>query len=273
MLGGAVAGLLDDDPAFDVAAPGRSEFDAERDDVATLLDEYRPGWVVNTIAVLAALIDERDPASVQRATAVNALFPAALARAAGERGTRVVQSGTDGVFSGRDGPYDEDAEPDAADVYGSTKSLGEAPGEGVLHLRSSVVGTESRGTPRSLLGRVLTLDHGARMTGWTDQRWNGVTARAWARVCAGIVRAGELPPSPLHLVPADSVSRYELLRLIADAFGRQDLRLEPGPGPSPSDRTLTTRHPEAVRRLWQAAGYPGAPTIAAMIAEQAAQAQ
>ncbi len=268
MLGAEVAAVMSEQPGVAVIAPSREDFDAAHDDVAALLDEARPDWVVNCIAILAALIDERDPSSVQRATEVNANFPAELARAASERGMRMIQAGTDGVFSGRAGPYAEDAPADAVDVYGRTKSLGEIPAEGVLHMRSSLVGPESRGDPRSLAGRILRLDPGARLTGWTDHRWNGVTARAWARACAGIVRAGELPPSPFHLVPADVLSGYELRRLLVAALGRDDVEVVPAEGPTPSDRTLATRHLDARERVWAGAGYDGPPSIGAMLREQ-----
>jgi dTDP-4-dehydrorhamnose reductase len=271
MLGSAAAGVLAGDPEIEVTAPARSAFDAEHDDVGVLLDDARPHWVVNTIAVLASLIDERDAESVRRATAVNALFPAALAEAASDRGVCVLQSSTDGVFSGTGGPYDEAAPADATDVYGATKRLGEVTADGVVHLRCSVLGLEPCGQARSLVGRLMARERGARLTGFTDHRWNGVTAQAWARVCRAIVREPEPLPSPFHLVPADSVSKYDLLRLVAAAVGRDDLEIEPGTGPAPNDRTLKTRHPEYQQRLWAAAGYDRAPAIAEMVTQMAAQ--
>ena len=267
MLGRAVTIELSALPDIDVVAPLRPDFEAGRDDVDALLDRTRPDYVINAIGVLASLIDEREPRSVERAIAVNARFPADLARAATTRAIRMIHASTDGVFSGRDGPYDESAVPDPIDVYGETKLRGEVTAEGVLNIRTSLIGPEERSDPRSLAGRIAALEHGARLTGWTDHTWNGVTTQAWARACAGLVQAPELPPSPLHLVPADVVNKNELAQLLANALGRDDVEVVASEAPARSNRTLATRHPE-VERVWAAAGYGRAPTIAAMVREQ-----
>ena len=72
-------------------------------------------------------VDERDPAAVETAITVNALFPHRLAAEAVRRGQRVIQIATDGVYAGASGPYDEAAPHDPHDVYGKT-----APGVEVL---------------------------------------------------------------------------------------------------------------------------------------------
>jgi hypothetical protein len=73
------------------------------------------------------------------------------------------------------------------------------------------------------------------------------------------------------VVPADRVTKAELLELALAAFGRTDVSVRHAPGPgAPVDRTLGTRDPEANQRLWRAAGYTGPPTIRAMLGELAA---
>lgn len=118
-----------------------------------------------------------------------------------------------------------------------------------------------------MLGRTLAAPSGASLTGFTDQRWNGVTTLQCARVCAAVI-AGARVDSLQHVVPADSVNRADLPALIAVAFGRTDLRVAREPGPV--DRRLATLRPAVNRGLWQAAGYPEPPSIEAMVAELAA---
>jgi len=50
---------------------------------------------------------------------------APVAPVAGFSGARLIQISSDGVFSGMRGGYTEDDPPDAADVYGLSKLLGE----------------------------------------------------------------------------------------------------------------------------------------------------
>lgn len=281
MLGSMVATVLSESADFEVAITTRADpppalaghpwrrFDARRDSLARLLGADAYEWVVNGIAVIAPLIDERVSESVRRAIDVNAGFPHRLARAAATRGQRVIQIATDGVYSGLEGPYDESAAHDAHDVYGKTKSLGEAAAENVVSLRCSVVGPEI-GAPRSLLGWLLASSPGASVRGFTDQRWNGITTFHFARLCAAVVDGVEVA-QPQHVVPGDTVTKAELLELAAAAFGRSDLRVEREPGASRRDRTLSTLHPAVNRRLWQAAGYVEPPRVGAMLEELAAR--
>ena len=59
--------------------------------------------------------------------AINALLPHLLARACAARGARLVQISTDCVFDGR-GRLRRGRPPDAADLYGRSKMLGEVTG-------------------------------------------------------------------------------------------------------------------------------------------------
>ena len=57
-------------------------------------------------------------------------------------GGRVIHFSTDCVFSGNRGAYTEEDEPDAEDLYGRTKFLGEVAGANALTLRTSIIGRE-----------------------------------------------------------------------------------------------------------------------------------
>jgi dTDP-4-dehydrorhamnose reductase len=279
MLGGMVGKVLGDDPDLDVVgtarradAPGGAfpvhRFDARRDDPGDLLDLVRQDWIVNAIGVTKPHIDPEDPDRVLAALDVNARFPYALAGAAQSRGSRVIQIATDGVYSGQLGSYRESAPHDPADVYGKTKSLGEVAGPAVTHLRCSIVGPEAS-DGSSLLAWVLAQAPGARVTGYADHRWNGVTTWHFARLCQGIIREDLDLPSPLHVVPGDTVTKAELVEEIAGAFGRDDLTVEPGRSPAAVDRSLATDHPAANARLWRAAGYESPPSVRTMVRELA----
>jgi dTDP-4-dehydrorhamnose reductase len=279
MLGEMVARVLATTPDLEVIGTARTgdavgspfpvrAFDARRDDPTDLVEQAAPDWIVNAIGIIKPRIDEADAASVAEAVDVNALFPYALAEAAERRGARVIQIATDCVYSGRDGGYLEDAPHDALDVYGKSKSLGEVPAPNVYHLRCSIIGPE-RASGRSLLAWVLGHPDGATAPGFTDHRWNGVTTWQFGRLSAAIVRSDlDLPPL-LHVVPGDTVTKAELVAEIAGAFGREDLRVDPGQSASAVDRSLATLHPDANERLWRAAGYDSPPPVAEMVRELA----
>ena len=280
MLGSMLARVLGGHPELEVSttargdiptAPGavrRRRFDARHDPLGSLLDFDAYEWIVNAIGVLKARIDDGDAASIEEAIAINALFPHRLAAEAARRNQRVIQIATDGVYAGANGPHDETAEHDPHDVYGKTKSLGEVPAENVWHLRCSIVGPEL-GPPSSLLGWILAAEPGAELTGYAGHRWNGITTLHFAKLCAALVGGVEVPCAQ-HIVPADTVSKAELLELALAAFGRSNVSVRSIPGPgAPVDRTLATRHPQANESLWRACGYDHPPTIEAMVRELA----
>ena len=95
--------------------------------------------VVNCIGLVKQRPEAADAAALVRA---NALFPHQLRAACAQRGARLIHISTDCVFSGDRGGYAEDDRPDPADLYGRSKLAGEPEGEGVLTLRTSMLGRE-----------------------------------------------------------------------------------------------------------------------------------
>ena len=276
MLGSMLTRVLQSYPQFAVTAVGRRKrvtsaqerFDVLTDSIATLLDRDDYDWIINAIGVIKPRIDQSDSVSTANAIEVNALFPHHLAAETAKRGQRVIQIATDGVFSGVEGPYDESSPHDAHDVYGKTKSLGETPWPNVVHLRCSVIGPE-RSSTASLLAWALSSPAGARLPGFLNHRWNGVTTLHFAKLCCAIMSGADVP-SGQHVVPSDAITKYELLTLAMSAFGREDVVVHPQSAPHDVDRTLETRDPMANQRLWSGAGYARPPTIDEMLRELAA---
>lgn len=226
-------------------------------------------WIINAIGVHKRFIHDDNQAEVERAIQINALFPHRLARAAEKSGARVLQIETDCVYSGKAGHYAEDAPHDPLDVYGKTKSLGEVHSSNVFHLRCSAVGPELKNHV-SLLGWFLKQPLRAKVIGFANHRWNGVTSLTFARICHGIIKYNVKLPHLHHLVPADEMTKAEVLGEFAREYRREDIRIEPGETPVPIDRTLRTNNGALNRTIWEAAGYPGPQSITDMIEEMRA---
>jgi dTDP-4-dehydrorhamnose reductase len=273
MLGSMVTDVLARDGRFKVSAAARGRI-AELEGVRRL-SFAGPGdlgivdghdWVVNSVGVIKPRIREEVPGDVENAVRINALLPHELAAAAAGAGARVIQIATDCVYSGVRGNYVETDPHDALDVYGKTKSLGEVQAPNVWHLRASIVGPEI-GKPQSLVEWFRGQEPGATVRGFTNHRWNGLTTLQFAKLCAAIVAGDAEPPRNQHVVPSGDVTKYELLQLFAEHFGRDDITIHATEAETVVDRRLQTVQPDANDRLWQAAGYDGPPTIAEMVAE------
>lgn len=228
-------------------ATDRSEFDASYPDLDVLVGS---DWIINCIGVIKPYCDD-----VPRAIAVNAIFPHLLP-------ANTIQIATDCVYSGQVGGYVEDSPHDAMDVYGKTKSLGESPR--VKNLRCSIIGPEVK-NHISLLDWFLSQK---KANGFTNHLWNGITTLHFSKIVQGAIREGIELPQLQHIVPADVVSKAELLRIIAKSYHRK-IVVTDTEADEVVDRTLDTNNPRLNQRLWEAAGYPSPPTIRQMVEELA----
>lgn len=253
MLGSMLVKHLNGDvetPVLDASAPFNSEL------VKTLKDY---DWIINAIGKIPQRC--KDDFAFWK---VNAGFPWRLANVAETLNINVIQIATDCIYDGKRGDYTELDATNPVDVYSRSKLEGEVVSHNMSHIRCSIVGPETHG--ESLLGRFLNKKISK---GYTNHFWNGVTTFHFAKVCQGIISYNLPMPHIHHLVPADSVSKYELLKLFAREFDREDIKLKPVADVRSTNRTLATVDPVLNMKLWALAGYPKPPTIAQMIRELA----
>jgi len=178
-----------------------------------ILDAERPSHIVNCIGV----IKQRETSKAEVPTiTLNSLLPHRLVEWAGEWGGRVIHFSTDCVFSGKEGGYTESSPSDAEDLYGKSKFLGEVSTKNnALTLRTSIIGREL-GNFRSLLEWFLS-QNGKMVRGFKRVIYSGVTTNYIADLVCRII--SEHPGLfGLYQVTSTSISKYELLRLIRDAF-------------------------------------------------------
>jgi dTDP-4-dehydrorhamnose reductase len=285
MLGTAVARHLSERPNFAVRGTFRDRsmlprlrrclpgidwrpFDALAPKSAEALSELAVGqaWMVNAIGVIKQRLGDKEPDEVATAMRVDTELPRALDDVASKRRALVLQIATDCVFSGTSGGYTESSRHDAQDAYGRTKSIGEIASSRIRHLRCSIVGLELR-PPVSLLGWFLSQSRGARVQGFTNHPWNGLTTFHFARIVAAIIENNVDLDHLQHLVPGDAATKRDLLGLFARAFARTDIAIEPFETPVSVDRRLATDRPDLNARLWRLAGYTSPPSIEQMLRE------
>ena len=198
--------------------------------VARAFDAARPEAVVNCVGVVKQGASAKDPLA---SISVNALFPHRLAQLSLAHGARLVHLSTDCVFSGREGNYNESSRPDAEDLYGRTKLLGEVGDENCLTLRTSMIGRELAGA-HGLLEWFLSQE-GRRVRGFRRAVFSGFTTRALAEVIAEVL-SEHADLSGVWHVAAEAINKFDLLSLVKEIYG---LRVEVEPDESfVCDRSL-----------------------------------
>jgi len=274
MLGSACMEIMGHNSEIELVGTARSgndryiAFDARTDSIDKLLESIKPNWVINCIGIIKPHIDEKVAASIENAIQVNSKFPILLAGEAEKIAAKVIQIATDCVYSGVKGSYVESDLHDATDVYGKTKSLGEVPSQNVMHIRASIIGPEI-GRSTSLLEWFRNQAIDAKLNGFTDHLWNGVTTHAFGKLCLGILNSDAFMAGPHHVIPGDVVSKAKLLRIFAEAYNRKDIVISDVISPKQIDRTLGTENLGLSNELWALAGYMSPPTVEEMVLEQA----
>jgi dTDP-4-dehydrorhamnose reductase len=258
MLGSTVFRLLSQDSRFKVVgsvrsaatchffdAPLRSNIvsgiDAENSDsLAVFLQRARPDVVINCIGVVKQLASAKDPLT---AIPLNAILPHRLARLSDLVGARLIHVSTDCVFSGRKGNYTETDFPDAEDLYGRSKLLGEVDYPNAITLRTSIIGHELA-SRNGLVEWFLGED--GRVRGYTKAVFSGLTTDELTRVIIQHVLSHPQLHGTYH-VSTRAIDKYHLLGILRDAYG-VSTEIEP------DDQVVIDRSLDA-SRFRQATGY------------------
>ena len=225
-------------------------------------------YIINCIGMIKHVINENDQNSVNLARKINSEFPANLNIYANSLGIPVIQVGTDCVYSGKSGLYSETDPHEPTDIYGETKNAGEQSATDSMLIRCSIVGKELK-SRNSLLEWVISQPIGAKVEGYVNHLWNGVTTLHFSQIISGVIKSAAYKPGVLHLVPRDIVSKFELINLISSEFGRSDLQISQFEAKTPINRSLITINPERNLQLWRQGGYNEIPTISEMVSTYA----
>jgi len=186
----------------------------------SVLGELRPSVVINAAGVTLRSKEALDKVS---AISVNALLPHKLAEWCGRNGSRLIHFSTVCVFDGKKGNYTEDDLPDARDLYGMTKALGDVTAPCALTLRSSFIGREIFGGVELL--EWFLAQGGKKIKGFRKAIFTGLTSNRLAELVGELI--GKFPAlNGLYHVSSEKVSKYELLNLMKEAY-KLDVQIEP----------------------------------------------
>lgn len=173
----------------------------------------KPDVVVNCIGIIKQLPTANDHLE---SLAINATLPHRLAKYCDATSAKLVHFSTDCVFSGKQGNYREDDFPDAYDLYGRTKYLGEVSYENSITIRTSIIGHEFDRS-KSLVDWFLS--QSGNVKGFTKAVFSGLPTIEIARVVKEYVMPNPKLSGLYHL-SVDPINKFDLLNLVADVYGK-----------------------------------------------------
>lgn len=187
------------------------------DDVLATFEWAQPDVVINCIGLVKPLAKD-----AAKTITINSLLPHTIARVATLASARLLHISTDCVFSGSEGGYSEESIPDAEDLYGRSKLMGEVTYGGHLTIRTSIIGRELN-TSRNLIEWFLATE--GTVQGYRRAFFSGLTTKALAEVLLGLAHQPEAT-GLLH-VAGERVNKNDLLCMLQRAYGHNQTRIEP----------------------------------------------
>ena len=218
------------------------------DALVRIFAQVKPDVVINCIGLTK---HHQEASDSLLAIPVNALLPHRMAALCAVVGARLIHVSTDCIFSGAKGSYVEEDAADAGDLYGKSKFLGEVNYPHAITLRTSTIGHELE-TTYGLLEWFLSQESSCK--GFNQAIFSGLPNTVFAQIVRDIV-IPRADLSGLYHVGAAPIGKYDLLRLIADVYGKSiDVIRDDG---FVIDRSLDST------RFYKATGYeaPTWPTL------------
>jgi dTDP-4-dehydrorhamnose reductase len=177
------------------------------DTLTDVLAKVRPDVVINCVGVVKQLLALQNPLDI---LPVNALFPHRLAQLCALSHARLIHLSTDCVFSGSKGQYAESDIPDASDLYGLSKLLGEVSAGDAITLRTSIIGHELQGN-HGLVEWFLSQQQ--PVDGFVNAIFSGLPTVEMAHVIRDYILPNHELRGLYHLA-SEPISKHELLNLV-----------------------------------------------------------
>jgi len=177
-----------------------------------MLRKFRPDVIINALGITKHIEESRE--NIVR---VNSLFPHQLADLSSKFGIRLIHISTDCVFSGKKGMYSEIDFPDASDLYGRSKILGEVTYGGFLTIRISTIGLELA----SQLGLLeWFLKSSISCLGYTKAIFSGLPSKYFGYVLHQYVLPNSQLSGLCH-ISSEPIDKYSLLKALSIFYNKK----------------------------------------------------
>lgn len=192
-------------------------------------------YIINCAGILKHHHNNSSVEATRKMIRLNADLPAQLCQWADdhnkEKGS-VITFSSDCVFQGtKAGPYNKFDMPDATDLYGRTKAIGElnAPSSSLAPktltlIRTSIIGFEIHGHTSLLEWLIHQEEMPEPISGYYNAQWSGVSTAYLAKFVSNIISGRALPiDGGFFQIASNPINKYDLLKMLID---RLDLEVD-----------------------------------------------
>jgi dTDP-4-dehydrorhamnose reductase len=180
--------------------------------VQEIVEKQKPDVIVNAIGIIKQLPSAKNTV---KTLWINSIFPHQLAEISEQNNSRLITISTDCVFDGKKGNYTEEDIPNAIDLYGQSKHLGEVVEGNALTIRTSIIGRELQ-TCYGLVEWFLS-NEGRKVNGFSKAIFSGFPTCVFANILEEIITKHK-GLKGLHHISSEPINKLDLLKLIKNAY-------------------------------------------------------
>ena len=184
------------------------------------INRLKPDVVVNCFGVVKHQINSK---SAEATILLNSILPWRLSELAEKYDFKLIHLSTDCVFSGETGNYKESSTPDALDLYGRSKILGELNNARDLTLRTSFVGREIKTFANFF--EWVQRSHNTKIVGYKRAIYSGLTTQAISEIIEKLIFDFSGLTGLWH-VSSEPISKYDLICMLNHSLNLK-LDIEP----------------------------------------------
>lgn len=228
MLGHKLSQVLNEDSTFKVYGTSRNHnnpksifFDPlENFNVLNdIIINYRIDVIINCIGILNHHNDET------KLLEINSIFPKKLESLLIKSEVKIIHLSTDCVFNGENGNYSENSVPNAKDLYGKSKFLGEINNSKDLTIRCSIIGPELKNNHNTgLLNWYLKSIDNDSINGYANVYWSGTSTLRLSNLIVHSIK--NKLTGLIHVCVPQKISKLALLKLF-NSYSKIKVEIQP----------------------------------------------
>ena len=177
--------------------------------------KIKPHVIINCVGVLNTGDD------IHEFSRINVALPRILAYMGNRHHIKIIHISTNCVFK-EIGPHKQNEAPNATDIYGMSKALGEIDDDFNLTIRTSITGPELKEDGSGLFNWFMQSNK--KVTGYSNAFWNGVTTFQLAQFIEEAIEKKLTGIVNYYTIKEES--KYELLKIINEVYGLKKTLME-----------------------------------------------
>lgn len=182
------------------------------------LIKFHPDVVINCVGIIKQKLSKNN--NKANTFFLNSIFPHELFKITNLIKSRLIHFSTDCVFNGEHGNYREKQFPNANDVYGFSKMLGELHYKNSLTLRTSIIGHELN-NKLSLLEWFL--NNKKTCSGYANAYFSGFPTYEIYKILTKILKKKNI--YGVYHLSSQKISKYILLKKISKIYKKTNIKI------------------------------------------------